>query len=354
MLFVLAFACAGCQDYPLSPAEAGAVQMSETAMLASILSKLDSISTRLTQQEATFAARIDSLELAVTGGVPGGTVNAAQVDSILALASFIATDITSGGWEFCGGGTIGVEVGLEWAAEASGKARGSVGAWVGSGGWAGADVDAKFALKGGPAVEIAGGLEGCIPLFGDAPPVRPSPSGPARSPELDQLATALNALSGQLDLTPGTMTTAFSGIGSVIESPASLQLSSVASYLPLPPALATMANNPLAAAGGRVQALASEARDNLCTGINWGPNVTAVINQACSIGTLDITAFANMSNAFPVVQTTVANVCTRLNMIGTRRLIIAPWDVTFPLGIGTVNVFPGYNQLLFPSYTNPC
>jgi hypothetical protein len=76
-LFVAVVGLSSCNDSPLSPAEAGAIQMSETAMLASILSKLDSISAKLAEQEATFAARIDSLELAVTGGVRGGTVNAA-------------------------------------------------------------------------------------------------------------------------------------------------------------------------------------------------------------------------------------------------------------------------------------
>jgi hypothetical protein len=354
-LFVAVVGLSSCNDSPLSPAEAGAIQMSETAMLASILSKLDSISAKLAEQEATFAARIDSLELAVTGGVPGGTVNAAaQVDSILALASFIATDMTSGGWELCGGGAIGLEVMLEFAAEAEGQAVGSLGAWAGTGGFAGAEVKAKAALKGGPVLDFQGGIEGCMPVFGDTPPVRPAPTGPARSPVLDQLHASLGTLSSQLNLSPETMSTAFTGIGSAIQSPGSLQLSSVASSLPLPPALASLASNPMATVGAQVQSLAAQALANLCGGINWGPAVSAIITQACAVGSIDINAFATVTNIVPGIQNTMANVCNRINMIGTRRLIISSWDITLPLGIGTVNVFPGYNQLLFPNYTNPC
>lgn len=57
---------------------------------------------------------------------------------------------------------------------------------------------------------------------------------------------------------------------------------------------------------------------------------------------------ADIAGTYP--GTAVSTTCARVNNIALQRLIIPSWDVTFPLGIGTVNVFPGYNQRLFPDY----
>jgi hypothetical protein len=96
------------------------------------------------------------------------------------------------------------------------------------------------------------------------------------------------------------------------------------------------------------------AQGSLCSAGGWGPNVTSIIAEACDVidagGLANITAFADIANTYPVVQNAVTNVCTRVNSIGLQRLIIASYDVTI-LG-NDYQVFPGYNQRLFPSYTS--
>jgi hypothetical protein len=80
---LLALSVSACGDTPLTPDEAGASQESTMAMFAEIIDKLE-----------TIEARIDSLE-EVVGSSGGGELvltglPAAQLDSVLALASFLA------------------------------------------------------------------------------------------------------------------------------------------------------------------------------------------------------------------------------------------------------------------------
>jgi hypothetical protein len=116
-----------------------------------------------------------------------------------------------------------------------------------------------------------------------------------------------------------------------------------------------MASDPLGTATDRIQDLSETAQSALCS-TTWGPNISAVITQACDIidsgGIANFTVLSDIADTFPGIQTAVSTTCMRINTIGLQRLIIPSWDVTFPLGIGTVNVFPGYNQRLFPNYTS--
>jgi hypothetical protein len=116
-----------------------------------------------------------------------------------------------------------------------------------------------------------------------------------------------------------------------------------------------MAANPLGTATSRVNGLLTSAQSALCTA-GWSGSMSTIITQACSVinagGIANFTIMADITATYPAVQTAVTNVCTRVNAIGLQRLVIPSWDVTFPLGIGTVNVFPGYNQRLFANYTS--
>jgi hypothetical protein len=348
LLALLALGSAAC-DSPLNPEEAGASQESTMAMFAEILDKLESIEDRIDSLEATVEASGGDGELVLTG------LPAAQLDSVLVLASFLAEDVTSGGWEFCGDIGAAGEFGGEWVGEAEGVGAGHLGAWAGTGAYAGGDLSSKAAIGGALKVEGSLKFEGCVPLGGESPPVRIAPAGPAGSPELDQLRSTLTAATTQLGFNPARLTSSVQGVTSAVGSPGSLTLANVGDHLPLPPALASLADDPLGTVADGVQNLVTSAQSTLCTGgIFQGP-VSTVIADACDVidtgGLANITAFADMASTFPAVHTAVTTVCGRVNTIGLQRLIIPSWDVTFPLGIGTVEVFPGVNQRLFPAYT---
>jgi len=318
------------------------------AMFAEIIDKLESIE-----------ERIDSLE-EVVGSSGGGELvltglPAAQLDSVLALASFLAEDATSGSFELCAAGGFAGEFGTAWIGEAEGEGAGHLGAWAGTGAYAGGKITAKAEVAGGIKVEGALGGSFCYPLFAGNPAVRPVP-GPMRAPELDQLRTTLSTVSGQFGMDEDMLAQSINGIGAAIGSPGSLGLANMGDHLPLPPALSNLANDPVGTVAGGLQGLTSTAQSALCSGIGWGGPVSTVISDACDVigngGLASITVLSDIASTYPAVQATVSTACTRLNTIGLQRLIIPSWDVTFPLGIGTVNVFPGYNQRLFPNYAS--
>ena len=116
-------AAAGCGDTPLTPDELGATEESVIAMFDQILDKLE-----------TIEGRIDSLE-AVVESTGGGELvltglPAAQLDSVLALASFLAADATSGSFELCAAGGLAGEFGTAWIGEAENECAGHLGAWA--------------------------------------------------------------------------------------------------------------------------------------------------------------------------------------------------------------------------------
>jgi hypothetical protein len=337
-------AATGCGD---SPAGLGAAQTSDAAMLAEILDKLESIEDRL-----------DSLDVTV-GGLSGGGLSltglpAEQLDSLMDLASFIALDAVSGSWEACGSFGLTLDFGLELAGEAEGKGSADLGAWAGTGAFAGATVKAAGSLGGSLKADAEGGIEYCAELGAGTPPARPQPAGPMRSPELDQLRTTLTGLTTQFNLTSASLGQSLGGISSVISAPGSVDLQSVGGNLPLPPALASMASDPLGTAAGRLQGLSADAQDALCNSNYWGSNVSTIIAEACDVidsgGLANITAFADMANTYPAVETAVSSVCGRINSMGLARFAIPSLDVTV-LG-QTYSVFGGSNNRLFPSYTS--
>jgi len=342
--FLAMLATAGC-DSPVNPLDAQ--EASTQAMLAQILDKL-----------GTIEERIDSLEATMTGTGGAGLVltglPAAQLDSVLALASYLAEDASSGSWEACGGAELNGEFGIDWKGTAEGEGKGSLGAWAGTGAYAGADVKVSQEVGGGFKIGGKGGVEFCYPLGAGSPPVRPTPAGPMRAPELDQLRTTLDGLTTQFNLTPATLAASLSGVSTVISSPGSLSLAGVGTMLPLPPAVASIASNPVGTVTSQISNIAGQAQSALCSGSGWGSNMSAVITQACSVinsgGMANFTVLADIANTYPAVEAAISTVCTRVNSIGLQRLIIPSWDVT--IVNTTYEVFPGYNQRLFPSYTS--
>jgi hypothetical protein len=318
------------------------------AMFAEILDKLETIENRIDSLETAVETAGGDGELVLTG------LPAAQLDSVLALASFLAVDATSASAELCGQFELAGEFGFDWKGAAEGEGAGHLGAWAGTGAYAGGKLTWAAELGGGIKAELTGGVEGCIPLGGDEPPVRAAPAGPQRAPELDQLRTTLTGLGSQFDLDASTLTQSLGGLQTAIVSPGSLQLSTIADQLPLPPAMANLANDPVGTVGDQLGGLVSDAQDSLCSA-PFGSNLSSIIDEACDVidagGLANFTAFADITSTYPAIRTAVTTVCGRVNSIGLQRLVIPSWDVTFPGPIGTVEVFPGYNQRLFASYT---
>jgi hypothetical protein len=348
---------AACGDSPMSPDGVGAQQTSDAAMLAQVLAKLDSVQSQIDQQSLEIDARIDSLEAHVgLGGSGGGTVlPAAQIDSILALASFIADNASSGGWQLCGSFQLGGELGLERGGEVEGEAEGDLGAWAGTGAFAGAKIKPTLGLKGSFKGALGGGISGCIPLGGGTPPSRPAPAGPAKSADLDQLRTTLTDLANQFNLNPTSISQSIGGIGTALQSPNSLTLANMSSYVPIPSALSALTNDPMGTMSGYVQGVSNDALDALCNGGGWGSNLSSVISDACGLipgGLPSVTALATISADFPALENTVSGVCSTINGIGLQTLAIPSYTVDFGSLIGTYTVFPGYNKRLFPNYSS--
>lgn len=327
-----------------------------------VLAKLDAVLARLTTLEAAVAAqrdtitdRFDTLTARVGSdvGTPGsaGSVVSARVDSILALASFMAEDMTTAGWEICGGAVLSLAGGAVTKGEAVGEGKGSLGAWAGTGGFAGAKVELKreYALEA--ALEGGVGLEVCAPISRDEPPIRNLASVRATTGGANLEAT-LTGITSQLGLDESRVLGALNTIAAGVQSPGSLRIQDATSLLPLPAGMSAVLNDPVGALTSEVPAKVDEAISLLCNA-NWGARVGAPISTACgriSANNVDIGGLFDMVDQFPALQSSLTAVsdrtgiiCTRINGIGTASL-----SIPNPLNIGP-DPFYGPRRL-FPNY----
>lgn len=342
-----------------STAPPAAADQEVLAKLDAVMARLTAIEAKLDEQTDTVKSRFTSLSSTITEGGPGGgpvggptALVAAQVDSLVALASFIAHDITSGSWEVCGGAELALNGSTKTAAEVEAKGRGSLGAWAGTGGFAGADITATrdFGLELGLEGKI--GIEGCVPLGAEAPPAR---AVAAQARLIDgSLQSALQSVTSQVGLTRERIAASFNTIGTAFSNPGALRIQDAVSTLPLPNGLQSVLSDPMGRLSSEVPAKIDEAVTALCSN-NWGPRASGAIDAACdriSSNPVNIGGLFTMMEQFPALQTTVATVstgvstlCGRLNSIGTRSLTIPN-----PLDFGPTNLF-GPTRL-FPSYAN--
>lgn len=319
-----------------------------TARLAAIEAKLDSNNTRT-------IARLDSLQSGVTtiGGTPTlSTLQAAQLDSVVAIASFIANDAVSGGWDAC----VNIEAGLEGAiaskAEATGEGAGSLGAWAGTGAFAGAKIEASGEVGFEFKVAPGGSIEGCIPLGGDAPPARALRAS-LRSGAGPRLESTIGTFTSQLGLTEAKVEAALASLGSSMTGSSVPRIEDISGIIPLPPLLANRLANPQSVLSGEVAAKVTEAINSLCSA-SWGSQLSTPIATACAninSGNVSIGGLYAMASQFPAVQTALSTLqgrfttaCGRVNTIGFTSL-----SVPNPLSIGPDPFFGP--QRLFPNFT---
>lgn len=328
-----------------------------------ILAKLDAVLARLATLEATLDSQTDTLtdrldtlasRLASGNGPTGsvGGLDSARVDSILNLASFIAEDMSTAGWEICGGAALSVTGGAVTKGEAVGDAKGSLGAWAGTGGFAGAKVELKreYALEAGLEGDV--GLEVCVPISRESPPVRRNANARMAATSTN-LESSLTGIVQQLGLDEARVMGALNAMATGVQSPGSLRIQDATSLLPLPAGIAAVLSDPVGALTSEIPAKVDEAVALLCN-TNWGSRVSAPISTACSrisSNNVDIGGLFDMVDQFPALQSSLTTVtdrtgaiCTRINGIGTASLTIPN-----PLTIGP-DPFYGPRRL-FPSYT---
>lgn len=325
--------------------------------LAEVTAKLAAIEAKLDAQGAATADRLDSLEVTVTaaasGAVPLAGVDAARVDSILALASFLAVDATTASWEACGkfGVDIMAKTGIK--AEGHGEGKASVGAWAGTGAFAGLLVAIKNHVEGEISFGFPFEFGVCVPTGGEAPPVRGGGAPGQGRIANAAITSSVNSVISQLGLTEAKVETAMDGLSSIVSGGGFPSTQTIAAALPLPAAFSSKLADPLGSLRAPAVARMNEAVTALCTG-NYGPLVSAPITTACnhiSNGPPDIGGLFTMMEQFPAVQTTLSKVngvsttmCGRLNTIGFFSLTIPN-----PLSIGPDNLFGP--QRLFPWFT---
>lgn len=142
----------------------------------------------------------------------------------------------------------------------------------------------------------------------------------------------------------------------------------VLDMLPLPPDLLTLVSNPRRIVDNAAQA-GQYALDHLCSANMMPGEFGAKAGEACeyrnqlpSGGGL-VTILDNLKTLPDVaglqaqVQTLAGNVsgtCSHINSMRTARVTIQPRVVDFPLGIGRITTFPGYNQPVFPGLGTVC
>ncbi len=319
-----------------------------TLRLAAIESKLDS-------NGARTIARLDSLQSGVTtiGGAPTlSSLQAAQLDSVVAIASFIANDAVTGGWEACANIEVGLEGAIASKAEAKGEGAGSLGAWAGTGAFAGAKIEASGEVGFEFKVAPGGSVEGCIPLGGDAPPARALRAS-LRSGSGSRLANSIGTFTSQLGLTEAKVEEALTSLGSSLTGSSVPRIQDVSGIIPLPPLLANRLANPQGVLSGEVAAKVTDAINSLCSA-SWGSQLATPIATACaninsgnvSIGGLYAMAsqFPAVENALSVLQGRFSIACGRIN-----NVIGASLTISNPLNIGPDPFFGP--QRLFPNLT---
>ena len=135
----------------------------------------------------------------------------------------------------------------------------------------------------------------------------------------------------------------------------------VINSLPLPSDLADLLQNPSGILD-RAAAAGQYAIDRLCGQTLFTGEFAERAAAACDLrNTLSVEQFLTIFQGLNGLPSTVSqiganlnSVCDGVNLIRQKRLIIPSYTVAFPLGIGDVQVFPGYNQLLFPTQGAVC
>lgn len=368
LLLALLALTTGCSDEPTAPTAPGdtdaLLNQTDRQLLVAVLDKLNAMEARL-EHEAQFArARFDSL--ASAGG-----------------ATFAPTP----------NGSFEIEASLcgSFVFQADGKLESSLSLWGGGEGMLGVDAygngatglvrgfatqDVKVVPAGGGAITVQlcakgigglafGGSPSADPAIAGVPPVAGAAEAFLRdllqSVSVDQLATA----AGRLRMTGA-------GLGNAVDAVSSFSLSdlrfgrgagaALLGALPMPADVAALLSNPENILQQAVEAT-QFAVDKVCDQSLFTGPLAQRASQACTLrdqvpSAQSLIGILQGLNGLPATLTSLgsdlADACGAVNAMRPARVTIDPVSVNFPLGIGTVQVFPGFDRGLFPGLGAIC
>lgn len=359
----------GCADAPSAPATApgdpaALANLSDRELLVAVLAKLNALESRL-EQEARFArARFDSL--AAAGGIALAPTPKAEVVLEASL---------------CG----------NFAFQADGKLESSLSLWGGGEGMLGVDAygnGAKGLVRGFATQDVkvvpAGGasltLQLCAKGTGGLAFASPMASGSAVAAAAPVPGSAETLLRSVLQSVPADNLAAAatrlgmdgSRLGRAVDAVASFSLAdlqfgsggavNLLNALPIPADITNMLRNPETILQRAAQA-SQFAIDRVCGQTLFTGEFAQRALQACDlrgqvpsgqalIGILQ--GLDGLPTTLGGLRTDLLQACGVVNAMRPARVTIPSKTVTFPLGIGDVEVFPGFDRALFPGLAAAC
>lgn len=375
LLVGVAVLCTAC-DSPLMPADLDAQsaaspldslvsldQMSDRELLMAILARLDAVEDRIDSLlEPVASARTGdgSTTIAVDKPDDPGSQGGGQqedidfirnkADSIMTLLNWWAEDhygITPlgrgwGGLTICGQAALGPKLGSEWDVYAEGEGKGSVGAWAGTGAFAGLLVRIKKNLKFG--LELGGGLtlQGCrnfltarssrsMPSRNNDPIIGgPSVAVQASAVEDEPLINAIETLQAALGIDGSRLTTALTQTQNLMTAAQSFgQIRDIGASVTIPPVLSSLVDDPLGTVGGVIPDIGNRIFDFTCGGqFNTGrPRLNDILNDGCAIigdptNNPDVLGFIGLRGKFDLLADRFRLACSRVNLMGGQVMSV--------------------------------
>lgn len=363
------FACA---DAPSAPASAqndprALSNLSDHELLVAVLTKLNALETRLEEETRFARARFDSL--AAVGGIQLAPTPKAEVVLEASL---------------CG----------NFAFQADGKLESSLSLWGGGEGMLGVDAygngakglvrgfatqDVKVVPAGGASLTLQLCAKGTGGLAFAGSPMASGAAGPiARAVTVPGAAEAL--LRNVLQSIPADNLAAAatrlgmdgSRLGQAVDAVASFSLAdlqfgsggaaNLLNALPIPADITNMLRNPETILQRAAQA-SQFAIDRVCGQTLFTGEFAQRASQACDlrgqvpsgqalIGILQ--GLDGLPTTLGGLREDLLDACGAVNAMRPARVTIPSKTVTFPAGIGDVEVFPGFDRALFPGLSAVC
>lgn len=387
-------ACSEPQEAPTAPPEATRLQptplvldsgafanLTDHELLIAVLTKLHALEARVEQESKLARVQLDSAVQAVGGA--------------LRLASTGAAGTAGPAAALSNQGSFSVQASLcgqyEFAADT--KIESALSLWGGGEGMLGVDAygnGAKGLVRGFATADTkvipGGGAKLALQVCGQFTPVNLTRAPRLASDNLGAVAAVASAGAAesllrnavqavpvdQLAGAASTLRMDGSRLGTAVHAVSSFSLAdlpfggggalALVNALPLPIDIANLLNNP-AGILQRAPEAALFAVNKLCDQTLFSGPLAQRAQQACSLRDQMPTGTA-LSGLLQGLQTLPANLgslqsglssaCGAINAMLPARVSIPPWDVTFPLGIGTVRTFSGYSQDVFSGVGRAC
>jgi len=362
-----------CSDAPSAPKDVDAISatsLSDRELLVAVLTKLNALEARFEKEAQLARARIDSLLVSGVGNIALAPTPKAAVEleaSVCGNFVFQADGKLESGLTLWGGGEgmLGVD---GYGNGAIGQVRGFATNDVKLIPAGGASVTTQICAKGTGALEFGGAPPASVGTVAGVQSVASVPG--AAETLLRNLLAAVPA--DNLAAAATRLGMDGSRLGRAVDAVAGFSLAdfhfgrgagaALLSNLPLPPDVAHLIQNPENILGRAAEA-AQFAVDKVCSQTLFSGEFAQRATQACNlrgqvpspealIGILQ--GLDGLPTTLGGLREDLSGACGAVNAMRPARVTIPPEDVTFPLGIGEVRVFPGFDRALFPGVVAVC